>query len=250
MLKALALCAVALLAGAAAGPAPLTSWYWQISGTVNTDRTAKLYDIDGQEASAALVSMLHAGGHTVVCYFSAGSWEDWRPDKGDFPKAVIGNPLGGWPGEFYLDVRSQTVRDLMAKRMDAFRAKGCDGLEPDNVDLYSANTGFGITTADSVDYDRWLAAAGHARGMLVALKNSAEVVKQVVPSFDFAIAEECFDYAECGSYSPFIAAGKAVLVAEYTKRVKAAWCAKAAALRMSLAFYNLDLNGRRYLLCP
>lgn len=229
---------------------PQTDWYWQLSGTVKTTAPAKVYDIDGQEASTAFVSDLHNAGHTVVCYFSAGSWEDWRPDASAFPKSVIGNSLDGWPGENYLDVRTTIVRDLMARRMDSFKAKGCDALEPDNVDLYSARTGFGITTADSVAYDQWLASAGHQRGMLVALKNSSEIVKQVVSTFDFAIAEECFTYNECSAYSPFIAQNKAVLVAEYTKRVKATWCAKAASLRMSLAFYNLSLDGRRYLLCP
>jgi hypothetical protein len=233
----------------AQGIVPQTSWYWQLDGVVNTGQTAKVYDIDGEGASSALIGTLHSGGHTVICYLSAGTWENWRSDASDFPKSVIGNAVGGWPGEFYLNVRDQAVRDLMAKRMDGFKAKGCDGLEPDNVDLYSANTGFGITTADSVDYDQWLASAGHARGMLVALKNSSEVVKLVVSVFDFAVAEECFDYQECPAYSPFIAQNKAVLVAEYTKRVKATWCAKAASLRMSLAFFNLDLNGRRYLVC-
>ncbi len=229
---------------------PLTSWYWQLSGTVKTGVVARVYDIDGQEATTDLVAKLHADGHVVICYFSAGSWENWRPDASAFPKSVIGNALQGWAGENYLDVRSQAVRDLMAKRMDSFKSKGCDGLEPDNVDLYSARTGFGITTADSINYDKWLAASGHQRGLTVALKNSSEVVEQVVSDFDFAIAEECFDYQECQAYSPFVTQNKAVLVAEYTKRVKATWCSKASSLRMSLAYFNLNLDGRRYLLCP
>ena len=33
--------------------------------------------------------------HTVV---SGGSWENWRPDKGDFPDSVKGKTLDGWQG--------------------------------------------------------------------------------------------------------------------------------------------------------
>jgi len=45
-----------------------------------------VYDVDGVETPAATVDELHAGGaNKVVCYVSAGAWERWRPDAGDFP---------------------------------------------------------------------------------------------------------------------------------------------------------------------
>jgi hypothetical protein len=244
-------CLLGLMATARAQVAPGSTWYWQLSGPVNTSHdNARVYDIDMEEASSALIADLHVKGHTVICYISAGTWENWRSDAKLFPTAVIGNALPDWPGEKYLDVRSQIVRDLMAKRLDAAQAKGCDGLEPDNIDLYSNSTGFGITQANAINYDQFLASAAHARHLLIALKNSAEVVKSTVSLFDFAIAEECFPNGECPAYSPFIVANKAVLLAEYTKRVRETWCAKAKSLRMSLAFYNLGLDGKRYLLCP
>ena len=69
-----------------------------------------------------------------------------------------------------------------------------------------------------------------------------------VSSFDFAIVEECFKYRECAAYSPFVTHGKAVLAAEYSTYSETK-CAKAKALKFSLAFYNLNLNGRRYRSC-
>lgn len=45
----------------------------------------------------------------MICYFSAGSWEDWRPDAGQFPDSVKGNNLEDWPGEKWLDIRQIDV---------------------------------------------------------------------------------------------------------------------------------------------
>jgi len=239
-----------LCAGAAiAQPiTPLTPWYWQLDGTVKTAPTAKVYDIDMEGASETLVMQLHAAGHEVVCYIDAGGWEPTRSDASSFPPAVIGRKESGWP-EYYLDIRAPIVRSLMAKRMDAAKAKGCDAIEPDVVDTYLNPTGFNITKADEIDYLKFWSGAVHQRGMLVALKNDAELVQTVVSYFDFSIAEECFKYKECVSYRPFVTAGKAVLSAEYStfSDVK---CARAKVLKFSLAFFNLALNGQKYQPCP
>jgi len=55
-----------------------TSWQWQLQGTVDTWVDVQMYDIDGFEPTAALVDQLHTDGRSVVCYLSAGSWENWR----------------------------------------------------------------------------------------------------------------------------------------------------------------------------
>lgn len=44
-------------------------------------------------------------GRKVICYFSAGSYENWRPDRHDFPSDVLGNNLEHWEGEKWLDIR-------------------------------------------------------------------------------------------------------------------------------------------------
>lgn len=228
--------------------APQTKWYWQLSGTVNTTKPAPIYDIDMEGASATMISQLKANHHTVVCYIDAGGWEPYRSDASQFPKSVIGNKEQGWD-ENYLDIRSDVVRTLMSKRMDVAAAKGCDAIEPDVMDTYTAATGFPLTKADEINYAQFWSTNVHQRGMKVALKNNAELASTLVGAFDFAIAEQCFDYNECGSYAPFIQQGKAVLVAEY-KKYTARLCTKAENQKLSLAFFNLNLDGRRYQPCP
>lgn len=227
---------------------PGTTWYWQIDGKVNTARSAKVYDIDMENSSAQLIQQLHGGGHLVVCYFSAGTYESYRGDASKFPKTAIGKKLDGW-SDVYVDIRDTTVRQIMQARMDAAKGKGCDGFEPDVLDAFENPSGFPITRQNEIDYIKFLASEGHRRGLLVALKNDPELVKDVVSVTDFAIAEQCFQYNECSSYSPFISQNKAVLAAEYSG-YSPAKCARAKALHFSLAFFNLGLNGRKYRPCP
>jgi hypothetical protein len=226
-----------------------TKWYWQLQGTVNTGVAAKVYDIDLYDNSASTFSALKQSGHTVICYFSAGTWENWRPDANLFPASALGSNVSGWQGEKWLDVRDSTVRSIMAQRMDLAKSKGCDGLEPDNVDGYSNKSGFPLTMQDQINFNTFLADQAHARGMIVALKNSTDLVSSLVSKFDFAVVEECFRYNECSAYTPFISEGKAVLNAEYTS-YSSSVCSQAASLKFSTVFYNLNLDGTVYNPCP
>jgi len=225
-----------------------TQWYWQLQGAVNANIAAKVYDIDLYDNSAATFASLKQSGHIVICYFSAGTYEDWRPDASQFPSTALGSGVSGWPGEKWLDVRNATVRQIMAARMDLAKSKGCDGLEPDNVDGYSNKSGFPLTMQDQISFNSFLADQAHARGMVVALKNSTDLVDSLVGKFDFAVVEECFKYNECSAYSPFISQNKAVLNAEYSS-YSSSICSQAASLKFSTVFFNLDLNGQVYNPC-
>ena len=81
--------------------------------------------------------------------------------------------------------------------MDLCRQRGFDGVEADNVDGYSNATGFPLTAADQLAYNRFLARAAHARGLSIGLKNDLAQVAELEPDFDFAVNEECFAFSEC-----------------------------------------------------
>ncbi|MDP9486290.1 MAG: endo alpha-1,4 polygalactosaminidase [Actinomycetota bacterium] len=226
-------------------PQPGTSWQWQLTGKVDTSFAVDAYEIDGFDNAAAVVDRIHGGGAKAICYISAGSWERWRPDAGAFPDSVKGRS-NGWPGEKWLDIRRREVLGpIMARRLDMCAAKGFDAVEPDNVDGYANSTGFPLTARDQLAYNRMLARLAHERGLSVALKNDAEQVEALVPDFDFAVVEECFRYRECKKYSPFVSAGKAVFVAEYSTTNKEARCTSARRLRFALIFKNRNLDAWR-----
>ncbi|MCU1353614.1 MAG: hypothetical protein JWM05_2823, partial [Acidimicrobiales bacterium] len=74
-------------------------WQMQYTGTIDTNLPdVDIYVLDLWGTSAATVAQLHGQGKRLICYFSAGSYEDWRPDAKDFPAAALGNDYGGWPG--------------------------------------------------------------------------------------------------------------------------------------------------------
>ncbi|MFO0633745.1 MAG: endo alpha-1,4 polygalactosaminidase [Nannocystaceae bacterium] len=196
-------------------PAPGTSWQWQLTETIDTTVEAQAYDVDLFEAPDDVLSALHEQGRTVICYFSAGTHEDRRGDADAFPAAAIGNALPDWPGERWLDVRDDGVRAALAARLDHAQARGCDAVEPDNVDGYANDPGFDFDAGDQQAFNRWLADEAHARGLSVGLKNDLEQVAALEPAFDWALDEECMAFDECDALQPFIDAGKAVFHVEY-----------------------------------
>lgn len=197
-------------------PALQTSWQIQFNGSLDTSLNVQMFDVDVFDTPASTVAALKAKGAAVVCYMSAGSWEDWRPDAASFPESVKGNS-NGWPGERYLDIRQYLIlAPIMAARLDLCKAKGFVAVDFDNVDTYShLNTGFSLTAQDQLNYNKLLAALAHQRGLSAGLKNNLEQVKDLLPHFDWAINESCFVYNECDLLLPFVQAGKAVFVIEY-----------------------------------
>lgn len=198
-------------------PEPGLSWQIQYSGEINFDLDFDVYNLDLFETSAEEIEALHARGIRVICYLNAGSWEDWRSDSTDFPEALLGFDYTGWPGERWLDIRQiDTLAPLMTARLDLCAEKGFDGVDPDNLDGYTNTTGFGLTYADQLAYNRWLADAAHAHGLGIGLKNDPDQVGELEDSFDWATVESCFNEGWCAQYSPFIEAGKPVFAIEYT----------------------------------
>src|SRR5581483_990790 len=127
----------------------------------------------------------------AICYLSAGTWEDWRPDANTFPAFVMGNSLS-WPGERWLHIHYLDILGpIMGARLGLCKAKGFDGVEPDNVDGYANDTGFPLTAQDQLRYNIFLANAAHARGLSVGLKNDVDQVEQLLPHFDWTLNESC-----------------------------------------------------------
>jgi len=92
----------------------------------------------------------------------------------------------------------------MADRMNLAKTKGCDGLEPDNVDGYENDSGFQLTGNNQIAYNTWLAQQAHARNLSIGLKNDIDQVKELVDHFDWALNEQCWEYNECDTLKPFI----------------------------------------------
>lgn len=224
-------------------PAPGASWQWQLSGTIDTSFDVSMYDIDLFDTSKETIDSLHADRRVVICYFSAGSWEEWRPDADAFPDEVIGDPLEGWPDERWLDIRRiDLLGPVMQARLDLAVDKGCNGVEPDNVDGYTNQTGFPLEYSDQINYNTWLAEQAHTRGLSVGLKNDLDQIPDLQAFFDWALNEECFSYEECDALLPFIEDHKAVFGVEYELEA-ADFCPQANEMQLSFLKKKWELDA-------
>jgi hypothetical protein len=232
-------------------PKPTTSpWQWQLQGKINTRIPANVYDIDGFETSKQTVTKLHHLHRKVICYLDVGSWENFRPDAKEFPRAVIGRRYEGFPNERWLDIRHfHRFAPILERRFDMCARKGFDAVEPDNLAGWENKTGFPITREDQLRFNRWVARQVHARGMAVALKNDGAQAMQLSGDFDFAIVEQCFQYHECGLYrNAFVRHDKAVFEAEYEQEPKQ-YCKTAQAIGFSAIHKSAELFARPWQPC-
>ncbi|KAF1960073.1 hypothetical protein CC80DRAFT_465645 [Byssothecium circinans] len=196
-------------------------------------------DIDLEDNEDIIADL--AKTKTVICYFSAGSREDWRSDAGKFGKADYGQGLDGWDGENWLNVKSANVRDIMKKRIERAAKAGCHAVDPDNVDGYNENQdGFGYDKSAYVDYIKYLANQASINKLAIGLKNAIEIIPDVLSVVQFAVNEQCHAYTECDKYKPFTTANKAVFNIEYGLND----CSDPAGVKLSTVIKNenQDLN--------
>ncbi len=207
----------ALTARTAWKPSAGTTWDYQLTGTIDVQSTnVDVWDIDLFDATFSTIDGIHAKGKHVICYFSAGTSEDWRPDAAKFQASDKGSAVKGWKGENWLQTKSSNVRNVMLARLDMAAQKKCDGVEPDNVDGYDNGNGLGLTENDAVDYVTFLAHAAHSRNMAVGLKNSGSIVSRLVSKVDYSVQEQCVQHGNCAEFHPFIEQNKPVFHVEYS----------------------------------
>jgi endo-alpha-1,4-polygalactosaminidase (GH114 family) len=200
--------------------------------------------------NGAAVRAIHDRGAHAICYVSAGTAERFRPDYHRYVRfdrrhrhRLLGKPFSGvFPNEKWLNIKNgRGQRAFILRRVEARTRKcaraGFDGVEYDNVDAYAQGrraTGWRIRPRTQVVFNRALARIAHRNGLSVALKNDIGQLERLEPHFDYAINEQCFQYAECANnpppgYRAFIRSGKPVFQVEY-RIPRRRFCGRAAAL--------------------
>lgn len=193
-----------------------TTWQIVLLYALNdTSANASVYDIDLFTNPESTISNLHDMNRKVICYFSAGSYEEFRPDANEFNKTDYGKELDGWPGEYWLNTSSPNVRRIMQTRLDMAVQKGCDGVDPDNVDGFDNDNGIDLTQAGAAEYVNWLAGQAHGRGLALGLKNAGKLINDTLSAMQWQVNEQCDQYEECATFQPFIEANKPVFHIEY-----------------------------------
>ncbi len=227
-------------------PTGTPTWQWQLNDEpIDATVDAEVFDIDLFDNSAATVGSLHAQGRRVICYFTAGSWEPYRPDSHAFTPDLLGGQVEAWPDERWLDIRRvDALRPLMASRLDLCRDKGFDGVEPDWLDNHRQRTGFDITPEDQLRFNRMLADMAHERGLAIGLKNDLDQTVLLADLFDYSVVEQCVEFDECAALKPFTDRAKPVFSAEYHVTRDVA-CPQAERRGLSTVLKRVELDSWR-----
>ncbi|KAH9879421.1 hypothetical protein J1614_002861 [Plenodomus biglobosus] len=207
---------------------------------------APVWDIDLFDSPASTVQALKAAGKIVICYFSAGTGEDWRDDYKDFAAADLGKVLPQWPNEKWIRTGSPKIRNIMAKRIKMAADKGCDAIDPDNTDGYQNDNGLNLQSTDAIAYMQWLHDEAAKHALQIGLKNSLDILPAVTPFIAFAVNEQCAQLGECSAYTALLASGKPVFHIEYPQplnpqAVNGTSCK--VPVGMSSILKDLTLNG-------
>lgn len=187
------MCAALLApASAAAAPASLdgveTFALALGNGTLGGDLASRYaaYDLvvlDGDDATAAQVAQVRAGGTKVVlAYLSVGSIERWRSWAAR-ARPYRMEPLAGWTGERYADTSKAGYRDLIVREVaPMLLRKGFDGLFLDNVDMIETHR---RQRAGMLSLVRRLSTLTHGRpGRVLMAQNGAAAIAPVARRLD------------------------------------------------------------------
>jgi hypothetical protein len=116
-----------------------------------TPEHVNIFDIDLFNTPTTVIKSLRSQGKKVICYFSAGSAEDWRPDYSQFPRDVMGSKVSKddqgsnfWEGEKWVNIKNPNpsssslppVWKIMRDRIKMAAEKGCNAIDPDNVGMF------------------------------------------------------------------------------------------------------------------
>ncbi len=147
--------------------------------------------------------------------------------------------------EMLIDVSTTAKRTAVAAIVggwiDGCKAAGFDAIEIDNLDSYSRSGGR-VTLDNAVAAMTLFSASAHAKNLAIAQKNSAEIVgRRAAMGTDFAVAEECNTFDECGSYVDGY--GDHVLVIEYVRAAFTKGCTGFPGLSIVLRDRNLVTPG-------
>jgi len=223
-LQALALIALASLAGCSPAPAepaalpPGIVVDYQLGGAYDpADAIGGVVRDAGDPPAPGLYS---------VCYLNGFQTQPadralWRAERADLVLATGGEPVidENWPDELILDIstaeRRERIAGLQEEAIRGCAASGFDAVEFDNLDSYTRSGG-AFDVDDALDLAGRYTDIAHDAGLASGQKNTAELGERgrEQAGFDFVVAEECHRFDECAAYTAVY--GEAVIDIEYS----------------------------------
>jgi hypothetical protein len=215
-----------------------TDWDYQLGGARPVPAHVGIVERDRLAAPVATAyNVCYVNGFQAQRQQKRFWHRHWRLVLKDGGRPVVDSVWGEW----LLDTRTRAKRTALARIVgrwtDRCAADGFDAVEYDNLDSFSRSHHL-LTRADNKRYAAALVARAHADGLAAAQKNWAEWDGRSV-DFDFAVAEQCGQYRECGSYVDHY--GHHVLAVEYRARAFG-WTCRHFGDRIAVVRRDVDLT--------
>ncbi|GAA1722289.1 endo alpha-1,4 polygalactosaminidase [Isoptericola hypogeus] len=196
---------------------------YQLGGAydeVAAGRGATPIDIVVRDATAGPLP-----GAYSVCYVNGFQTQPEEADRwaGEREELLLHDAAGervidpDWPDEYVLDPSTAEQRegilDVLGPVVAGCAEAGFDAVEIDNLDTWTRFDR--IDAAGAYALAREYVRLAHGAGLAIAQKNAAEITRVAHDElgFDFAVAEECSVWSECGEYTDVY--GDHVLQVEY-----------------------------------
>ncbi|MCD9197107.1 endo alpha-1,4 polygalactosaminidase [Aeromicrobium wangtongii] len=200
-----------------------------------------------------------APGRYSICYVNSfqtqpGTLRWWKKKH---PSLLLRDAKGrlvrdpGWRDEVLLDIRTAKKRAALGAINRAWFAqcarKGYRAIEPDNLDSWTRSKGR-LKKTHAVSFAKRLVREAHGVNLAIAQKNAPQLSRLRL-GFDFAVAEECEVYRECGTYRRYY--GTRLIEIEYTDNGRSAFRQACAARGGSASILLRDRgvvrpSSRRY----
>ncbi len=201
------------------------SYDYQLGGAYPPPAGVKVVSRDrGDVPAAGLYNICYVNGFQAQ--ESDNAW--WLSQHADLVlRDAQGDPVidADW-NEMLLDTstapKRQGLADIVGGWIKGCAADGFDAVEIDNLDSYSRSGGR-LSQPNNVAFMKLISDIGHQAGLAMGQKNSTELLgNRGAMGTDFAVAEECNRYSECGDYQAVY--GDLVFIIEYRDQDFTAGC--------------------------
>lgn len=176
---------------------------YQLGGAYPPPAGVEIVARDSTEAPAA--------GVYSICYLNGFQTQPADTERllADSPELILtarGTPVRdeNWPDELLFDTGTAEKRAgiaaLLLPQIAGCARDGFDAVEIDNLDSYTRSAGL-LTADDNLALASLLVDGAHTAGLAIGQKNAADLAAALAGTFDFAVAEECDRWEECGLYT-------------------------------------------------
>ena len=207
--------AAATAAGDVTPPPADTDWDYQLGGDRSVpDRVGIVVRDRTSDPLAGRYNVCYVNGFQTQPNANRFWRKHWRLVLKKDGRPVVDGAWGEWLLDISTPVRRKALGRVIGRWTAGCAEEGYDAVEFDNLDSFTRSAGL-LTRKDARRFASRLVRRAHAEGLAAAQKNRARWDGTVV-GYDFAIAEQCAQWRECGDYVDVY--GSSVLAVEYRKR--------------------------------